>query len=122
MQSNQIYNVIGKECHKDWEVIEVMGKLRFSHPKYKNKTFEIAVIQDIEKKGEIKKNLYPISEPDNDPENLCFNTTLKGELIPNKFPDFWNTRKGKKLAQYTNYRKDREQTKKEYQLIKMKKN
>jgi len=115
------YSVIGEECQKDWKLVEHEGKLYFSNPKYKTKRFHICVIQTYdEKKRKIRKTLYPASDTEHDPYNICFNINmngLNGNLIPNKFQDFWKTRRGKRLTKYISYRETREKTKKEYELL-----
>lgn len=119
MQSKQqnTNSVIGKECNQHWELVEDAGKLYFSHPKYKTKKFHIGVIQGFDKKEQkIKRNLYPMSDTENDPFNICFNIN-NNELIPNEFNEFWNTRRGKRITKYMSYRERREQTKKEYDFI-----
>ena len=123
MQSNQqnTYSVIGKECNQNWKLVEDAGKIYFSNPKYKTKKFHIGVIQEFDKKEQkIKKNLYPMSDTENDPFNICFNIN-NNELISNEFNEFWNTRRGKRLTKYISYRERREQTKKEYDFINPKK-
>ena len=123
MQSKQqnTYSVIGKECNQHWKLVEDTGKLYFSHPKYKTKKFHICVIQEFDKKEQkIKKNLYPMSDTEHDPFNICFNIN-NNELIPNEFKEFWNTRRGKRLTKYISYRERRELTKKEYEFINPKK-
>ena len=124
-QNTNNYSVIGKECHQHWKLVEDTGKLYFSHPKYKTKKFHIGVIQEFDKKEQkIKKHLYPISDTEHDPYNICFNintNTNRIELIPNEFQEFWHTRRGKRLTKYISYRERREQTKKEYELLNPKK-
>tara|TARA_B100000795_G_C22759468_1_gene422946 strand:+ start:383 stop:775 length:393 start_codon:yes stop_codon:yes gene_type:complete len=123
MQSNQqnTNSVIGKECNQHWKLVEDASKLYFSHPKYKTKKFHIGVIQEFDKKEQkIKKNLYPMSDIENDPFNICFNIN-NNELIPNKFKEFWNTRRGKRIKKYISYRERREREKKEYEFLNPKK-
>jgi hypothetical protein len=120
-QSNNFYSVIGKECHPEWEIVEEDGKLYFSNPQYKTRTFDIGLVQEFdENKNEIKRNMYPISDPEHDPYNLCFNINYHNNnyvLIPNKLQNVFNRRKEKRLNKYIKYRQQREKTKKECELL-----
>ena len=114
------YSIIGKECQKDWEIVEDKGKLYLSNPKYKTKKFMIGIVQEFdEKENKIRRNMYPISDPEHDPYNICFNINYKNnyELIPNKFHNVFNSRKLKRLNKYIKYRQEREKKKKEYELL-----
>ena len=116
---NEFNGDIGKECQKDWKLVEYEGKLYFSNPKYKTKRFNIGVIFD-KKNPKIKRNMYPISSYENDPHEICFNINYKGscaELIPNKFQELSNTRNRKRVEKYVSYREAREKTKKEYEIL-----
>jgi hypothetical protein len=125
MQSKQqnTNSVIGKECNQHWKLVEDAGKLYFSHPKYKTKKFHICVIQEFDKNEQkIKRNLYPMSDTEHDPFNICFNINANPlELIPNEFKEFWHTRRGRRLTKYISYRERRERAKKEYEFINKKK-
>ena len=117
----QFYSEIGSECDKEWVIVEHEKKLYFSHPKYGQKKFPIFVMQELdEEKNMIKRKLYPLIEDTTvDPYMLGFNvkckTQLKSELIPNKFQTIWETRRGKRLKKYTDYRKYRDNVKKEFE-------
>ena len=122
----QFYNEIGPECDKEWvieehEIEEHEKKMYFSHPKYGKKKFDICVIQELE--GDVvKRKLYPlIVDTTVDPYMLGFNTKyntqFNTELISNKFCTAEGTRKGKRLQKYTEYRKYRDNVKKEFEDI-----
>jgi len=114
------YSIIGKECQKDWEIVEDKEKLYLSNPKYKTKKFMIGIVQEFdEKENKIRRNMYPISDPEHDPYNICFNINYNNnyELIPNKFHNVFNSRKVKRLNKYIKYRQEREKKKKEYELL-----
>ena len=128
----QFYNEIGPECDKEWDIVEHENKLYFSHPKYGKKKFPICVMQELdEEKNMIKRKLYPlITDATVDPYMLGFNVKCKSqfktELIPNKFQTSCETRRGKRLQKYIEYRKYRDNVKKEFEtknkLIKINKN
>jgi hypothetical protein len=112
-QSNNFYSVIGKECQTGWKIVDDEGKLYFSNPQYKTRMFEIGLVQELDK-NKIKRNMYPISDPEHDPYNICFNIIYKNnnyELIPNKLQNVFNRRKEKKLNKYIKYRQEREERK-----------
>ena len=124
----QFYNEIGPECDKEWDIVEHENKLYFSHPKYGKKKFPICVMQELDKeKDMIKRKLYPlIADAVVDPYMLGFNTKCNTlftiELISNKFQTIWETRRGKRLQKYMDYRKYRDNVKKEFEIINKQKN
>tara|TARA_B100000900_G_C20487528_1_gene678103 strand:+ start:464 stop:910 length:447 start_codon:yes stop_codon:yes gene_type:complete len=119
-----IIEAIGAECDDNWDIIEMdSGKKFFVHRKYPGEIFNIGVVQHIVGLGRsgwsddsmvIQKQLYPVSDPENDKHSLAFTFDVNSNIVPNKMRTFWDTRRGKRFQKYVNYRKRRQQIKKEF--------
>ena len=114
---------IATECDQDWDIIEMdTGKKFFVHRKYPSEVFNIGVVQKRvssklscwDNEVVIQKHLYPVCDPENDKHGLAFTFDVNSNVVSNKMDSFWKTRRGKRFSKYVNYRKRREQIKKEF--------
>ena len=105
--------IISEECDSGW--YESGNKLR--HNKYGKEDFFIGTKDMYNKDTKILTTyLYPIIETERDTYNIGFNIKNNGvelEIIPNRMKGVSNRRQ-KRINKYSEYRRGREEVKKEY--------